>query len=70
MDETWRQRVTHAYIGTKPCGCRIAFCIDDPQFVNDTAEAVAEFIQSGLTITRVPISECIIKRCTHEDAKA
>lgn len=46
---------THAYIGKLPCGCAIAACVDMAD--KHTGETVAEFIQDGLVISRIPLSE-------------
>ena len=54
---------THCYIGTKSCGCAVAFVVDDPQYPKDTAEAVAEFILDGYTISRTTIACAKISRC-------
>ena len=50
-------------IGTKPCGCVVAFVADDPAYAKDTAECVAEFIRDGYTISRVPVDEVRAKIC-------
>lgn len=44
------------YLGTRPCGCAIAWCSgDSPQA--DTARAVSDMIRDGLDVERVTTEE-------------
>ena len=55
------------YVGTKPCGCAVAFVFDDPNDKRWTSRHVAEFIRFGYTISHVTFEECakILKPCVH-----
>lgn len=54
VDGNWKERykkATHSYIGRKSCGCVVAARVDTGD--KDTANDVADFIKSGLSIERV-----------------
>lgn len=61
-----------AYVGKKPCGCIVAFVVDDPKYPKDTAKSVAEFIRSGYAVERVTVEESrkIVSRCIHREGAA
>lgn len=48
---------TDCYIGIKPCGCMVAWVYDDPKYLKDTAETLADFIRSGYSVERVTTDE-------------
>lgn len=61
-------QATHLYIGRKPCGCAVAAVTDLGD--KDTAESVADYIKSGMTVERItveqyrdtPIARCRCKK--------
>ena len=42
-----------AYVGRKSCGCVVAAVADEPAHKQDVANAIAEWINNGLTVDRV-----------------
>lgn len=58
-----------AYVGTMPCGCIVAACVDDPRWKNDTSKEVARWIKEGYTVSRVSLDgpQIELKRCIHKD---
>ena len=61
-------KYTHAYIGVKDCGCVVAITVDTPQRPKEVAIDVAEFIENGLHIERLPLDDARtkIKPCIHK----
>jgi hypothetical protein len=50
------QKPEYEYVGREqPCGCCVALCVDLGD--DHTAETVAEWIRTGLAVTRVERSE-------------
>ncbi len=43
------------YIGRKSCGCVVAATVDEPQYREDVAKDIADWLRSGLTIERVTV---------------
>lgn len=41
------------YIGTKPCGCIVAACVDREDFRKETATTIAEWVRDGYTVDHV-----------------
>lgn len=58
---------THDYIGTAKCGCVVAVACDVPSDPKFTAESVADFIKSGLTVTRISHEEFRQGKFGHRD---
>ena len=65
-------RPTHDYIRVKKCGCVTAICSDDGED-KLTAEIVAEWIEDGYRVERVPVAEAVERHvdfftngCRHE----
>lgn len=56
---------THCYVGMLPCGCGAAIVRDMPEFKQDTAKDVAEFIKLGYAVERLPHAAA----CERFDAK-
>lgn len=56
---------TDCYIGIKNCGCIVALVYDHQKYRKDTAETVAEFIESGYRVERAVFDEVKhkLKRC-------
>jgi hypothetical protein len=54
---------THCYIGIKPCGCTVAACADYPDWKDDTAEAVADYIKSGYRVERIETRSAKLRIC-------
>ena len=48
---------TMCYIGVKPCGCVPAIAVDGPECRDGLGQDIAEWIDSGLTIERVLLTE-------------
>lgn len=60
-----------AYVGVKPCGCKVAATVISPQWTKETAKTVAEWINRGYTVEQVECSEenpVPIKRCECSEA--
>ncbi len=53
------------YIGTKPCGCVVAWVYDNPKFPKDVAKSVANFIKNGYIVTRANTDKIrpLLTRC-------
>ena len=49
------------YIGINPDGSARALCVDDPKFKSDTAKTVAEWIEMGRSVVRLPYGEAIAR---------
>lgn len=50
-------KITHVYIGKKPCGCTVAYGADEPMYPRFTARRVEEMIGMGLTVNRITVEE-------------
>lgn len=48
---------THVYIGTLPCGCNVAACVDMVDDKKSTAKAVQNMIQHGYMVARHPLAD-------------
>lgn len=59
--------VTHNYIGTAKCGCVVAVTCDVPSQPKWSAKSVADFIKSGLTVTRISHEEFRQNKFGHRD---
>jgi hypothetical protein len=62
---------THAYIGTRPCGCTVAVCVDMVDTPKTTAKGVSEMIRNGYAVTRHPLTELHdgtikLQHCEHQ----
>lgn len=62
---------THVYLGTLPCGCRVAAAVDVVDNKKQTARSVAEMITNGYAVSRHALSEIQngsvkLARCTHD----
>lgn len=49
-----QESATYAYVGRRPCGCVRAATVDDHRDPRRIARNVAEMIESGLAVERVP----------------
>ena len=65
---------THVYIGSMPCGCKVAACVDSPGpvYKKQCAKAVSDMIKNGYSVERRPIEELRngtikLSRCVHKD---
>lgn len=59
---------THAYVGTKSCGCRVAACVDYAD--TETRHWLREMDRDGYAITREPLGpELKVARCIHKPSK-
>lgn len=59
----------YAYVGAKPCGCKVAATVDDPKWAKETAKSVASMIKHGLSVERVfvPAGETLgVRKCVHK----
>jgi hypothetical protein len=54
---------THCYVGFKACGCMVAACADIPEWKEDTAECVADFIKNGYRVERVERKNADLRIC-------
>ena len=60
----------YCYIGTKPCGCTVAGCLDMDTHKKDTAKFVSDCVKDGLTVERVLVGDARTKLQTCKcDAK-
>ncbi len=62
---------THAYIGTLPCGCNVAACVDMVDNPKDTAKAVQNMIYGGMSVSRHALEDLRggavkLASCVHE----
>lgn len=58
------------YIGKKSCGCCVAAVGDYEEMKKDVAESVAEMIEDGLTVTRIPCLELPDMGCSCKSENA
>ena len=61
---------THVYIGTLPCGCRVAATVDLIDRPQDTACAVSEMVRDGCAVSRHALTDLqggavTLDRCFH-----
>lgn len=53
------------YVATKPCGCTVAGCVDDPAYRKDNAKEIARWIREGYKVDRLPEEDgrTMLKSC-------
>lgn len=53
--------MTHAYIGTKPCGCTVAATVIKPEWAKDTAKTIADWVKRGYSVDRVEVGDARLR---------
>ena len=48
---------THVYIGTLPCGCHVAVCVDMQEMPKATAKSVSDMIMNGYQVSRYALKD-------------
>lgn len=48
---------THAYLGTKGCGCFAFICVDDPEYASEIARDTRWVIKRGGSVERLPMQD-------------
>lgn len=56
----------YVYIAVKPCGHAGGMCVDEPEYKEDCARNVADWIRQGYAVNRVSRAEGIAKLGTCE----
>jgi hypothetical protein len=62
------EEITYCYVGRKSCGCMTAAAVDKPDYKEDVAKTVSDWILEGLTVDRVDV-EIVRKElmsCPHQ----
>ena len=60
--------VEYAYIGKKPkCCCTVAVTVDDGKTPKLTAKDVKDFINEGLIVERIQLTELKMQLCKCDD---
>ena len=59
----------YVYVGRADCGCIRAVIVDDPDGLTLTARETARWIQSGLTLERLPVETVRSTSLTRPDCQ-